>query len=122
MTALFNSAPVYDLPLTRGDDLALRFVYCVLHVDDNGDPILDAKGRAQFEIANFPDGAAVKLEIDTRPEPLVINAVIDGHDAMIRAVAATVDAVPGRIAWRVKIIFADGLTKVGTHGKTVRND
>lgn len=120
--ALYNSAAVYDLPLTKGDDLALRFVYCELHVDENGDPILDGKGRAQFEVKDYPEGAAVRLEIDTRPDQLVIDAVIDGHDAMIHAPAEVVDKVPGRIAYRVKSILSPDLAKVPTHGKTVRND
>lgn len=122
MTALFNSAPVYDLPLTKGDDLALRFVYCELVVDDNGDPVLDSKGLAQFEIADYPDGASVQVEIDTRPTQQVFEAEIAGHDATIRVPSATMDLIPARLPWRVQIIFADGLTKVGTHGKTVRND
>lgn len=122
MTALFNSAPIYDLPLTKGDDLALRFVYCELVVDDNGDPVLNSKGLAQFEIADYPDGAAVQVEIDTRPTPQVFEASISGHDATIQASSATIDLIPARLPWRVQIIFTDGLTKVGAHGKTVRND
>lgn len=118
--ALYNSAPVYDLPLVKGDDLALRFVYCELHVDDDGEPILDSKGRAQFEIADYPEGVTVQLEIDTRPDPLVVEAEIDGHDAMIHVPAAVADAIPARIDYRVKAILSPDLTKVGTHGKTVR--
>lgn len=122
MAVLFNAAPVYDLPLTKGDDLALRFVYCELVVDDQGEPILDSKGNAQFEIADYPEGTNVQVEIDTRPTQQVFDADISGHDATIQVSADTMDLIPARLPWRVQIIFADGLTKVGAHGKTVRND
>lgn len=122
MAVLFNSAPVFDLPLTKGDDLALRFVYCELTVDDDGDPILDSNGNAQFEIADYPEGTTVQVEIDTRPTQQVFEAVISGHDATIQVSADTMDLIPARLPWRMQIIFADGLTKVGAHGKTVRND
>lgn len=121
MTALFRSPPVYDLPFTKGDDLSVRFVHKVAVRDVDGNPVL-VDGKYQFVEQDYPAGAAVTLEIDTRPTPLVLDATIDGADAVITADYLEVDKIPARIPWRVKITYADGLDKVAAHGKTVRND
>lgn len=122
MTDLFKRAATYDLPLTKGDDLTLRFVYKQLVVDDNGEPVLDVNGKWQFVVTDFPDGAAVNVEIDTKPTPLVLDATISGPNATVQEPYTTMDTIPARIPWRVKVAYAEGMTKVGARGKTVRDD
>ena len=121
MTALFTSPPVFDLPLTKGDDLSVRFVYKAPVLDNDGQPVL-VNGKRQYVIADYPEGATVALEVDLRPTPLVCDAGVEGHDAVIHESYSVVDNIPKGVAWRVKITFADGLTKVAAYGKTVRND
>jgi hypothetical protein len=121
MTALFNSSPVYDLPFTKGDDLSVVFVYKVAVRDDDGNPVL-VNGKYQFVDEDYPEGATVHMEIDTRPEPTVLVATIDGALATVTADYLVVDKIPARLPWRVKVTYADGLDKVAARGKTVRND
>lgn len=126
MTALFNSPPTYDLPLTKGDDLNVRFVHKTPVLDGSGNPV-KVDGKIQFEVANYPEGAAVKLEIDTA-SPKSFTATISGSAAVVHADAEDdgLDGVTKGTPWRVKIIYNSGqsneVTRVAAHGKTVRRD
>jgi hypothetical protein len=121
MPALFESPPIYDLPFTKGDDLSVRFVYKEPLVDTKGNPVMDS-GRRRFAVADYPAGVEVVVEVDVKPTQLVFTADVAGSDAVIHEEFSVVDAIPRGVAWRVKLIYADGLTKVAAYGKTVRND
>lgn len=121
MATLFDTSPVFDLPLTKDDDLSVQFVYKPVVVDENGDPILDANGKRQFAEADYPDGATVQLRIDTDPQT-VFDATIVGSKATVFADHSETDAIKAKVPWRVVITYADGLDKVAARGKTVRDD
>ena len=117
---LFDLKPTFDLPLTKGDDLSVRFVHKPVVVDESGDPVL-VDGKRQFAEADYPDGSTVKLVIDTDP-PTVFDATIDGSGATVFADHLDVDGIARGVRWRVVLTYADGLDKVAAKGKTVRDD
>ena len=119
--ALFASRPVFDLPLTKGDDLSVTFVYKEPVTDEDGEFVLDDKGRVQYAAADYPDGATVALEVDTKPARS-FDAVITGSEAYVHQAFTVTDLIPKNTPWRVKITYTGGLNKVAAHGKTVRND
>jgi hypothetical protein len=120
MPTLFPPPPVYDLPLSKGGDLYVDFVYKPVVVDDDGEPVL-VDGEYQFEEADFPSGSSVKLTIDSDPE-VSATAVIDGSHAVVQSDYLSVDAVKGGKFWRLVITYADGLDEVLANGKTIRKD
>ncbi|MGB5794448.1 MAG: hypothetical protein WBH51_01500 [Mycolicibacter algericus] len=120
MATLFKSPPVFDLPLTRGDDLSVRFTYKEPVLDVDGDPVVIG-GKKQYQIADYPAGAKVTLELDTRGEKKIFNAVISGPYATIHEAFTLMDTIPAGVPWRAKIIYVGGLTKVAAEGETTRD-
>jgi hypothetical protein len=124
MTLLFDPPKVYELPLTKGADLYVVFVYKPLVVDENGDPVLDGEGNRQYQEADYPDGAAVRLRIehpDEEGDDLKFNADIVGSRATIWQDFTVADLIPKGVLWAVNVNF-DDRDIVMANGKTVRYD
>lgn len=119
MPALFNSLPMIDLPLVKGDDLNVRFTHKPLVVDSDGNPVL-LNGQKQFVTAPFPDGTSLHIEIDGKNARVILPGVISGAYATVWGSHELIDDLPAKLDWRVKIIYANGLNKVAGRGKTVR--
>jgi len=120
MSTLFPPPPVFDLPLSKGGDLFVRFVYKTVVVDGDGEPVL-VDGQYQFEEADYPGGATVALTIDT-DDPVRAVADISGSDAVVQVDYTELDAVkPGKL-WRLVITYADGRDEVLVNGKIIRKD
>lgn len=121
---LFAPPPIFSLPFSLGGDLYVGFIYKPLVVDFNNEPILDAGGKKQYQVADYPAGATVEMVIDLKAPaaPLVIPAEIDGSIALIWSDKADVeDVIPG-LLWRLVITYDDGLDQVMCNGTTVRSD
>jgi hypothetical protein len=120
VTTLFDPPPVYDLPLSKGGDLRVDFIYQPLVVDEDGAPVL-LDGELQYETTDYPVGASLRLVIDSTP-PIEADAVITGSVASVRVDKAETDPVPGRVFWRAVLTFGDGTDVVARNGRTVRKD
>lgn len=120
---LIKRKPWYTLPLTEGDDLTVTFTYMEELLDGDGAPILDSNGQVQYVETDYPPGVSVRLEIDTHPVQTVINAIVDGQDALVHASHTATDHIPPGLDWRVKVIYPDGdMEKVTAQGKTDRDN
>jgi hypothetical protein len=120
VTYLFDPPQTFDLPLTKGRDLYFDFIYKPLLVDGSGDPILDSGGNKQYQVANYPGGAVVTLEIDTSP-PTTATATISTHHATVNVNYTLADVIASRVPWRIKMVTS-GVDDVLAHGKTKRVD
>jgi acetyl esterase/lipase len=120
VTYLFDPPQRFDLPLTKGRDLYFDFIYKPLLVDGSGDPILDVNGKKQYQVANYPGGAVVTLEIDTSPQTTA-TATISTHHATVSVDYALADAIATQVPWRIKMVVS-GVDDVLAHGKTKRVD
>ncbi|MCG7607074.1 hypothetical protein [Mycobacterium sp. CnD-18-1] len=120
MPELFSSPQVFELPLSKGGDLYVDFIYKPLVVGENGDPVL-SNGQKQYEVANYPTGAVVKLVIDT-DTPIESEATITDEHAVVWVQSEVIDTVPKSKLWRVIITYSNGLDKVMCNGVTARRD
>lgn len=120
MPELFTPPQVFELPLSKGGDLYLDFIYKPLVVDENGEPILD-NGQKQYAVADYPDGATVKLVIDA-DDPIVVEADISDEHAIVWEQSEVADLIPKNRLWRAVITYSNGLDVVLCNGVTVRKD
>lgn len=120
MAELFSSPQVFDLPLSKGGDLYVDFIYKPLVVDEQGNPVL-VNGQRQYEVADYPDGATVKLVIDA-DEPIVIDADITDSHAICWEQSDVVDMIPKGKLWRAIVTYVNGLDVVLCNGVTTRRD
>ena len=118
---LIYTPPAFALPLTKGRDLHIDFLYQPAIVDGNGVPVLDAQGQYQFEIADYPAGSTVALSIETTPV-LVSAAVIAGSHALVHVDHLVTDVIPSGLAWSLTLTSASGWDDVLSHGPTLRAD
>lgn len=125
MTDIIERKPWFTLPLAEGDDLTVNFTYMEELLDDDGAPILDGQGQVQYVETDYPPDVSVVLIIDTHPVATVIEAVVDGKDALVHASYTVTDPIPAGLDWRVKVLYPDGdppMGKVTAHGKTDRDN
>ena len=120
MSLLFDPPPGFSLPLSKHRDLHFDFLYKPLLVDTNGEPILDADGNPQYQVADYPVGATVTIEIDTSPVT-TSNATISGPHAVVEIDFATVDVIKANVAWRLLLIQGTW-DDVVAQGRTERID
>lgn len=118
---LFNEPPAYKLPLSKGNDLLVKFVYKPLMVDEFGEPILDVNGKKQFVKANYPDGAVVNFIIDSDTQ-ISFEAEISGADAFVIGDYLATDGVKNGCLWRTVITYENGINKVMCNGIVIRAD
>lgn len=119
MTLLFDPPPSFDLPLSKGGDLIVDFIYRPLLTGTDGDPVLDVNGKKQYPVTDYPTGAVVVMQIDPN---ISQSAVITGHHATVTVDHALTDPIkPGRL-WRQKITYSDGRDVVLCNGKVIRKD
>jgi hypothetical protein len=124
MTNLFDPPKVYELPLSKGADLFVVFIYKPLLTDENGDPILDENGQRQYVETDYPAGSNVRLRIEHPDEDgsdLKFNATIEGSRATVHEDFAVADLIPKGVLWAVNVNFDDH-DVVMCNGKTVRYD
>lgn len=120
---LYPVAPKAILPLVKGEDVDVEFIYKVLLVDGDGEPILDDSydpPRRQFVVTDVPEGATVILVVDPNIESE--PAEIDG--SVIRpAISHTlVDRTPDCTLWRLVMTPEGGRPRVLVNGITQRFD
>jgi len=113
--------PVFNLPLTKGQDLYVKIVYRTLLVDEEGAPVLDDDDKKQYVVTDYPEGATVSIIIDTT-EPTEFAAEIDGSVATILGDYLITDAIKPKLLWRAKMVPADDIDKVLCNGLTTRED
>jgi hypothetical protein len=120
VTPLFDPTPRFDLPVSKGGDLLVDFVYKPQLVDGDGEPVLDGEGKPQFAVADYPAGATVRLVIEASPE-VTADAAISGHLATALVDFTIVDTVRHKTPWRV-VMTVDGIDQVLANGKVARHD
>jgi hypothetical protein len=118
---LFSEPPAYKLPLSKGNDLLVKFIYKPLVVDGAGSPVLDANGKKQFVEENYPVGSSVSFFIDSEP-PVVFEAEITESVAVVLGDFLAIDGVKNGALWRVVLTYPDGVNKVMCNGIVVRAD
>lgn len=135
---LFDPPQKFGLPLTRKRDLLVDFIYRPLVVDVDGVPVL-LNGQRQYVIANYPAGAAVKLEIDAvvtdaaavaeatadplveiTPTQVIVTAVITNHHAEAHADYLVANPIPKSAPWRARITYTTGIDDILCEGLTTR--
>lgn len=122
MTNLFDPPPIFTLPLSKGGDLHVTFVYKPLLTDEGGDPVLDDDGNRQYVVADYPDGASVAMAIETDGDLVTADAEIAGALATVWEDTTVADPIKSGSLWRVTITFADGLDQVMCNGTVTRYD
>lgn len=118
---LFSEPPAYKLPLSKGNDLLVKFVYKPLVVDGAGDPVLDVSGKKQFVEAPYPAGSTVSFILESEPE-VSFAAEITDSVAVILGDHLAIDDIKNGTLWRVVITYADGVDKVMCNGMVIRAD
>ena len=121
MAKLFEAPPAFQLPLSKGQDLSVRFVYKPLVVDGFDEPVLDVDGNRQYAEADYPAGATVTLTIDS-DTPVSSAATISGSEAAVLVDHLLIDDILRGKWWRLVISYTDGLDRVICNGQTVRAD
>lgn len=131
MAYLFDPPPVRELPLSKGDDLHFIFVYKPLVVDEQGRP-LDENDvpttdptKFRFEVADYPAGVTIKLEIDASiTNTIVVDGEINGSEALFHEDYTLID--PGDVKtnslWRIVMTYSDERDQVLVNGLVIRND
>jgi hypothetical protein len=115
---LYRVPPKAVLPLVKGEDVDVDFVYKPALLNAQGELLLDTNGNAQYVEEDFPDGVSLILVI----EPKVIEeAVIVGSRAKINIDHAIVDRVRPGALWRL-VLRLDELERVLLNGTTIRSD
>lgn len=114
---LYGVPPKAILPLVKGEDVEVDFVYKPMVLDEDGDPVL-VDGEPVYEEGDFPAGSVLKLVI----EPSVSGtAEIDGSRAKVNIDHTAVDRIRPGSLWRL-VLTVDGLDRVLLNGKTTRSD
>lgn len=109
MTYLFAPPQVMTLPLSKGGDLHVTFMY---------EPLIDGTPTE----TDYPAGATVTLIIDTADTPTSIAATITGSSALVHLDHTQADAVKGYLPWRLILTTNDGVDTVIVNGTTARAD
>lgn len=122
MTALFPAPAIFELPISKGGDLFVAFVYKPLLTDEGGVPILDVDGNKQYVASDYPANSAITLAIDTDAEPIMVEGEIDGSMATFLGDKLLMDTVKNRKLWRVVLTYDGGLDVVLCNGTTARFD
>jgi hypothetical protein len=117
---LFPPPQVFALPLSRGGDLHVDFVYKPMVLDPAGDPVL-VGGQPSYQVADYPAGAVVTLTIDTDPRIIAVAAITGPH-AIVHIDYLAADQIPARVLWRCVLTTTDGLDTVIANGTTTRHD
>lgn len=103
---LFAPPSKFALPLSKGADLLVEFHY---EDPDNAGTFLD-----------WPVGVEVWLYIDSAT-PVVSQATIIDHRAVVKVESTVVDLVERRVPWR--LVVKDGtLDSVACNGLVTRSD
>lgn len=115
---LYGVPPKVTLPLVKGEDVDVTFVYRPALLDPNGEVVLGLDDKPIYEEDDFPEGAQVTLII----EPAVTGvAVIDGSRAQVNIDHALVDRVRPGTLWRL-VLRVSELDRVLINGTTTRSD
>src|SRR5262245_19818611 len=121
MASLIPFPARFALPLATGGDLYVGFIYKPLVTDESGEPVLDADGKRQYAVADYPAGATLALTIDTAT-PIIVDADIVGAVATVWEDKAVADTVAANLLWRAVLTLADGRDVVLCNGRTMRSD
>jgi hypothetical protein len=123
MATLFSPPPIFDLPVSKGSDLAFTLIYKPMVVDEDGNPVLDGQGNRQFAVADYPDGAAVSLAIDTTDpaSPVTADATIVGSEASFLVDWTVADTFKARWLWRAVLTVGEVDTVI-VNGAVARFD
>lgn len=107
---LFPPPPIYGLPLSKGGDLIVDFLNKV-------------PGSSPTAYVDYPDGVAVSLVIDT-DIPIVADAAVDTHHAVVRVESEVADTVLAGKLWRCIYQIPGSPTTeiIVTNGRTERHD
>lgn len=114
---LYAVPPKTTLPLVKGEDVSVEFVYKPMVLDSNGDPVL-AGGEPQFAEDDFPAGSTLTLIIEPSASG---TAVIDGSRASVVIDHTVVDKIRAGSLWRL-VLTVNGLDRVLINGRTTRSD
>jgi hypothetical protein len=101
-TNLFAPPAVYTLPLTKGRDLVIDFKQKM------------PDGEGVLVYTEYGEGVEVLLIIDTAPEPIVAEAVIDGYHAVVKVESDITDDIPGGTYWRCLVSIPDNGSEATT--------
>lgn len=118
VTLLYSTPPTATLPLAKGEDVDVEFIYKEPLTDGSGDPILDPDGNLQFVDAPFPDGATVTLYVEPTASAA---ATIVGSVARATIDHTDVDRVPDCSLWRLVMTVAE-VDRVLINGTVQRFD
>ena len=114
---LYGVPPKAVLPLVKGEDVDVDFIYKPMTLNENGDPLL-VDGKPVYEEGDFPAGSTLSLAID----PGVVGlAEIDGSRAKINIDHTKVDRIKVGSLWRL-VLTVDGFDRVLLNGKISRSD
>lgn len=114
---LYGVPPRTVLPLVKGEDVSVEFVYKPMVLDNQGDPVL-VDGEPQFVEDDFPEGSILTLVIEPSVSGL---AQIDGSRASVSIDHTAVDKIRAGSLWRL-ILSVNGLDRVLINGRTTRSD
>lgn len=115
---LYDVPPKVILPLVKGEDVHVSFVYRLAQLDEDGELVLGVDNNPIYEETDFPEGAEVVLVIDPT---ITGEAVIDGAYASINIDHSRVDKVRAGTLWRLVMTVGE-VDRVLVNGVTARSD
>lgn len=114
---LYGVPPKALLPLVKGEDVEVDFIYKPMALNSSGEPLL-VDGKPVYEEGDFPEGATLMLAIDPNVRGV---ATIDGSHAKINIDHALVDRIKVGALWRLVLTVEDS-DRVLLNGKISRSD
>ncbi len=112
MATIFPPPPKLDLPLSKGADLDVTFIYM---------PLVDGVPTE----ADWPVGSTVTAVIDAKGQAVEAVAVITGSHARVHVDHQIVDPIPAYTLWRLVHTLPaepDDVDDVLVNGTVVRSD
>lgn len=118
---LFTAPQEFSLPLSKGGDLFVEFVYMPAKLDSGGNVVRDDQGNIVYETKDYPQGSTVTLTIEGSPK-VVQQANISGEVAKVLVDHTKLDSIQYSVLWRLVLTNKDGIDTVIANGYTVRRD
>lgn len=119
---LVDPVPLFSLPLSKGGDLIVTFVYMAMLVDEENDPILDDNGKEQFVATDYPDGSVLTFTIEHSAGDVEQIAVISGSEAVVVIDKLLVNPIKNNALWRAILTDIDDLDIPFCNGFITRYD
>lgn len=114
---LYGVPPKAILPLVKGEDVDVDFIYKPMVLNNDGTPHL-ISGAPHYAEDDFPEGAVLALIIEPNIRG---DAIIEGSHGKVNIDHTRIDRVRAGSLWRL-VLTIEGIDRVLLNGSTTRSD